>query len=320
MNKTSKERFDWEGGTASEAEQPHRHLDPPDPHAGRVHVQLNGEREHIANGSVAIAAITSCTNTSNPSVMLGRRAARQERRRARPHVSPAVKTSLAPGSRAVIDYLENAGLMSYLEQLHFNLVGFGCTTCIGNSGPLDEPIAQAVEENDLVVAAVLSGNRNFEGRIHPQVRASYLASPPLVVAYALAGSVNKDLREEPLGTGSDGKPVFLREIWPSSAEIEQTVARSVEAGDVPARPTSTSSTATSAGGRSTCRPAALWEWDPESTYLREPHVRSRHPGRADPPRDITGRPRAGDGRRLRDDGPHLTGGRDQARLARRGST
>ena len=167
-------------------------------------------------------------------------------------VSPTVKTSLAPGSRAVIEYLEKAGLMTYLDQLHFNLVGFGCTTCIGNSGPLDEPVAKAVDENNLVVAAVLSGNRNFEGRIHPQVRASYLASPPLVVAYALAGTVDIDLRTEPLGTGKDGEPVFLRDIWPTNAEIAEAVRSVRHAGAASARRTATSSTATSAGGRSTC--------------------------------------------------------------------
>src|SRR5205807_3198435 len=142
-------------------------------------------------------------------------------------ISPTVKTSLAPGSRAVADYLQNANLLPYLEALRFHLVGFGCMVCIGNSGPLPEPVAAAVQENDLVVAAVLSGNRNFEGRIHPQVRASFLASPPLVVAYALAGTVDLDLTSDPLGEDPNGQPVYLRDIWPTPQEINETLSRVV---------------------------------------------------------------------------------------------
>ena len=149
-------------------------------------------------------------------------------------VGPTVKTSLAPGSKAVTGYLEAAGLMAPLETLGFSLAGYGCTTCIGNSGPLDEAVAAAVEANDLVVAAVLSGNRNFEGRIHPLARASYLASPPLVVAFALAGRVDIDLTREPLGTGSDGRPVFLADIWPASDEIRSAIADSIDPGALPA--------------------------------------------------------------------------------------
>ncbi|MGD0769344.1 MAG: aconitate hydratase [Tepidisphaeraceae bacterium] len=178
----------------------------------------------LTHGDVAIAAITSCTNTSNPSVMVaaGLLAKKAVQRGLR--VPPYVKTSLAPGSRVVTDYLDKAGLTQYLDQLGFNTVGYGCTTCIGNSGPLPEPVAKAVEERDLVVAAVLSGNRNFEGRINPLVKANYLASPPLVVAFALAGSVDVNVMDEPIGRGRDGKPVFLRELWPSQAEVNQTVA------------------------------------------------------------------------------------------------
>ena len=192
-----------------------------------VPVEMNGERFELRSGSVIIAAITSCTNTSNPSVMvaaglLARNAVARGLR------TPSwVKTSLAPGSRAVTDYLAGAGLMTPLEALGFNLVGYGCTTCIGNSGPLADPIAAAIEANDLVGVAVLSGNRNFEGRIHPLARASYLASPPLVVAFALAGRVDLDLTTQPLGTGSDGRPVFMAELWPSSAEIADVVAEQV---------------------------------------------------------------------------------------------
>src|SRR5690606_3557397 len=142
-------------------------------------------------------------------------------------VNPAVKTSLAPGSRVVTAYLDRAGLTPYLEALRFHLVGYGCTTCIGNSGPLPEPVAEAVQEHDLVVAAVLSGNRNFEGRIHPQARASYLASPPLVVAYALAGTLNIDLSRDPIGYDPNGEPVYLRDIWPSREEIQETIERAI---------------------------------------------------------------------------------------------
>ncbi len=194
-----------------------------------IAITLDGETQHVAHGSVAIAAITSCTNTSNPSVMMAAGLLAQKAVARGLTVPPTVKTSLAPGSRAVTAYLERAGLMDPLGALGFTLAGYGCTTCIGNSGPLDEPIAKAIEENDLVVAAVLSGNRNFEGRVHPLARASYLASPPLVVAYALAGRVDIDLTTEPLGTGSDGKPVFLADIWPAPEEVKTAISTSIDA-------------------------------------------------------------------------------------------
>jgi len=181
----------------------------------------------VKDGAVVIAAITSCTNTSNPSVMLGAGLLARKAVERGLKSKPWVKTSLAPGSKVVMDYLQQAGLVPFLEQLGFNLVGFGCTTCIGNSGPLPKPVAEAVEREKLVVAAVLSGNRNFEGRINQQVKANYLASPPLVVAYALAGSVDIDLQQEPLGTDRDRRPVFLREIWPSPQEIRDLLAGSV---------------------------------------------------------------------------------------------
>jgi aconitate hydratase len=193
-----------------------------------VTVELGDRRATIRTGSVVIAAITSCTNTSNPTVMVGAGLLARNAVARGLSVSPLVKTSLAPGSKAVTSYLAAAGLMAPLEQLGFNLAGYGCTTCIGNSGPLDEPIARAIEENDLVVAAVLSGNRNFEGRIHPLARASYLASPPLVVAFALAGRVDIDLTLEPLGRGSDGRPVMLSDIWPSSDEIRRVIGASID--------------------------------------------------------------------------------------------
>ena len=222
-----------------------------------------------SNGSVVIAAITSCTNTSNPSVMIGAGLLAKKAVERGMKVPSYVKTSLAPGSAAVTKYLERANLTSSLEALGFNLVGYGCTTCIGNSGPLSPEVSEAVESDDLVVAAVLSGNRNFEGRIHPLVRASYLASPPLVVAYALAGSVEKDLSRDPLGEDRDGRPVFLRDVWPTEQEIRDAMSSAIDrslfeetysdifVGDerwqglpVP--------------------PGNLYEWNPESTYVREP--------------------------------------------------
>src|SRR5581483_10309710 len=185
-----------------------------------VTVTLDDGREtELDHGRVVIAAITSCTNTSNPSVMVGAGLLAKKAVERGLGVSPWVKTSLAPGSRAVTEYLEKAGLLPYLEALRFHLVGYGCTTCIGNSGPLPTPVADAVRENDLVVAAVLSGNRNFEGRIHPLVRASFLASPPLVVAYALAGTVDIDLTNDPIGHDPNGQAVYLRDIWPTSNEV-----------------------------------------------------------------------------------------------------
>ena len=193
-----------------------------------VRVSLGAVEAAVRTGSVAIAAITSCTNTSNPTVMVGAGLLARNAVARGLTVGPTVKTSLAPGSRAVTGYLEAAGLMVPLEQLGFALAGFGCTTCIGNSGPLDESVARAVEENDLVVAAVLSGNRNFEGRIHPLARASYLASPPLVVAFAIAGRVDIDLTTEPLGRDRDGRPVMLADLWPGLEEIRAVIRESID--------------------------------------------------------------------------------------------
>ena len=237
--------------------------------ARTARVAGNGHSAEIGHGAVVIAAITSCTNTSNPSVMLaaGLLAKKAVERGLR--VPPHVKTSLAPGSRVVTDYLERAGLHESLDRIGFHTVGYGCTTCIGNSGPLPEEVGRAVADGNLVASAVLSGNRNFEGRINPQVKANYLASPPLVVAYALAGTTDIDLTTEPLGNGSDGKPVYLRDIWPSQEEIHRTVAEAVQPemfrhryGDVfQANPTWNEIPI--AGGE-------LYEWDPESTYIQEP--------------------------------------------------
>ena len=200
----------------------------PQPLPARIEVLIEKEKHHLHHGSVVIAAITSCTNTSNPSVMLAAGLVAKKAVERGLASKPWVKTSLAPGSKAVTEYFVKAGLMRYLEQLRFFLVGYGCTTCIGNSGPLPGPISKAIQDNELVVAAVLSGNRNFEGRIHPEVRANYLASPPLVVAYALAGRIDIDLYTEPLGRDAQGKPVFLKDIWPTQKEISDTVQKCVQ--------------------------------------------------------------------------------------------
>ncbi|MCI0707677.1 MAG: aconitate hydratase AcnA [Ignavibacteriae bacterium] len=193
-----------------------------------VLVRKNGSEFELMHGSVVIAAITSCTNTSNPSVMVAAGLLAKNAVERGLKSKPWVKTSLAPGSKVVTDYLAEAKLSGYLDQLGFNLVGYGCTTCIGNSGPLPESIAKAVQENDLVAVSVLSGNRNFEGRINPHVRANYLASPPLVVAYALAGTMNIDIQNDPIGTGKDGKPVYLKDIWPSPEDVEKTIRACVK--------------------------------------------------------------------------------------------
>ena len=189
--------------------------------------EIDGQDVEIASGAVVIAAITSCTNTSNPSVMLAAGLVAKKAVERGLTVKPWVKTSLAPGSKVVMDYYRQAGLLPYLEQLKFHLVGFGCTTCIGNSGPLPEPVAEAVQEGKLVVAGVLSGNRNFEGRINPLVKANYLASPPLVVAYALAGTMDVDLAHEPLGRDPQGAEVFLRDVWPTNAEVQEAVRAAI---------------------------------------------------------------------------------------------
>jgi aconitate hydratase len=234
-----------------------------------VKVQLDGTGHELHHGSVVIAAITSCTNTSNPSVMLAAGLVARKAVERGLMTKPWVKTSLAPGSKVVTDYLVEAGLMRYLEMQRFHLVGYGCTTCIGNSGPLPAPISKGIEEGDLVVAAVLSGNRNFEGRVHAEVRANYLASPPLVVAYALAGRMDIDLYSEPLGTGSDGKPVYLRDIWPAQREVTEAVERSVKStmfqkvySEVFKGDERWNSLAVPEGD--------LYRWDATSTYVKHP--------------------------------------------------
>ncbi len=232
-------------------------------------VQTNGRTETIGHGAVVIAAITSCTNTSNPDVMVAAGLVARKAVAKGLSTQPWVKTSLAPGSRVVTDYLEKAGLDKDLDALGFETVGYGCTTCIGNSGPLPEAVAKAVTEGDLVAAAVLSGNRNFEGRVNPLVKANWLASPPLVVAYALAGTTDIDLVTEPIGTGRDGKPVFLRDIWPTREEVQATVAASVSPDQFRRRYDNVwqsndrwNAVPTTAG--------ELYDWDATSTYIQEP--------------------------------------------------
>jgi aconitate hydratase len=230
---------------------------------------VQGEDFDIGNGDVVIAAITSCTNTSNPSVLIAAGLLAKNAIAKGLKVKPWVKTSLAPGSQVVTDYLAKAGLQKHLDALGFNLVGYGCTTCIGNSGPLPETISKAVQDNDLVAVSVLSGNRNFEGRVNPDVRANYLASPPLVVAYALAGSMKVDLLNEPLGTGKGGKPVFLKDIWPSNADIAALQRKSVTSamfaeryGDVFKGDKQWQAIEISGG--------ETYAWDPGSTYVQNP--------------------------------------------------
>jgi aconitate hydratase len=241
----------------------------------------------LRHGDVVIAAITSCTNTSNPSVLIAAGLLARNARRQGLQSKPWVKTSLAPGSQVVTDYLKTAGLQDDLDALGFNLTGYGCTTCIGNSGPLPDPIAKAVRDNDLVVAAVLSGNRNFEGRVNPDVKANYLASPPLVVAYALAGSLLRDLATEPLGMGKDGKPVYLKDVWPGSSEIAKVIRECVTPemfasrygdvfkGDVRWQ---------KIGGK----PGLTYAWSPGSTYVQNPPYFTGMSMTPEAPEDILG--------------------------------
>ena len=223
----------------------------------------------IDDGAVVIAAITSCTNTSNPSVMIGAGLLAKKAVERGLATQPWVKTSLAPGSKVVTEYLHKAGLTPYLERLGFHLVGYGCTTCIGNSGPLPDEVSAEIESRNLVVASVLSGNRNFEGRIQQQVRANYLASPPLVVAYALAGRMSLDLTTEPIGIDKDGALVYLRELWPTEREIQETMLSSVTAemfreqyADVFSGDERWQSLKVPTGDR--------FDWEPDSTYIRNP--------------------------------------------------
>jgi aconitate hydratase len=245
----------------------------------------DGSTYDIDHGAVAIASITSCTNTSNPSVMLGAALLAKNAVEKGLKSKPWVKTTLAPGSKVVTDYYDRSGLTPYLDKLGFNLVGYGCTTCIGNSGPLPEHVSAAVNEADLAVTAVLSGNRNFEGRINPDVKMNYLASPPLVIAYAIAGTMNFDFGTDALGTDHDGNEVFLKDIWPSPAEIQETINSSISSemfakdyADVFAGDERWTSLPTPTGN--------IFEWDADSTYVRKPPYFENMPATPEPVTDI----------------------------------
>ncbi len=231
--------------------------------------ELGGERHEIRHGDVVIAAITSCTNTSNPSVMLAAGLVAKKAAERGLHAKPWVKTSLAPGSKVVTEYLTETGLMPHLENVGFYLVGYGCTTCIGNSGPLPEPVAEAIQASDVVAASVLSGNRNFEGRINPHVKANYLASPPLVVAYALAGTVDIDLVNDPLAHDADGRPVYLKDLWPDTSEITQHLEAAMNPGTF-RRMYDGIEASNEQWNEIPVRGGQLFEWDEESTYIQEP--------------------------------------------------
>ncbi len=274
---TSTNRWESEGGAVAVES-------PPEP---RTHVDLtlDGERHQLRDGSVVIAAITSCTNTSNPSVMVAAGLVARNAVQRGLRSQPWVKTSLAPGSKVVTEYLAQAGLMTFLEQLRFHLVGYGCTTCIGNSGPLPAAVSAAIVEGELVTCAVLSGNRNFEGRIQQEVRANYLASPPLVVAYALAGRIDIDFQQDPIGTDREGRPVFLRDLWPSSREVDDVVRKSVKSsmftksyGEVFQGDERWNSLPVPAGD--------TFAWDPDSTYIRQAPYFDGMPAEPGPIADI----------------------------------
>jgi aconitate hydratase len=223
----------------------------------------------LEHGSVVIAAITSCTNTSNPSVMIAAGLVAKKAVEKGLQVSPKVKTSLAPGSRVVTDYLEKSGLQTYLDQLGFELVAYGCTTCIGNSGPLDEQIENSIKEHDIITASVLSGNRNFEARIHGSVKANFLMSPPLVVAYALAGNVNVDLTKDPIGKDKNGKAVYLKDIWPTSKEVQSTIEKSLDSAMFTKRYSNIMED-NPVWKEIHGKKGARYEWDKKSTYIQKP--------------------------------------------------
>ncbi len=252
-----------------------------------IPVSVNGTATSVQNGAVVIASITSCTNTSNPSVMIGAALLAKNAVEKGLKSKPWVKTTLAPGSKVVTDYYDKSGLTTYMEALGFNLVGYGCVTCIGNSGPLPVEISKAINENDLAVSAVLSGNRNFEGRISPDVKMNYLASPPLVVAYALAGTMDHDFESDPVGTDSSGNKVFLRDIWPSPEEIQSVIDSSISSEMFKKDYASVfegdhrwKSLATPTGN--------TFEWDPKSTYVRKPPYFEGMPRNPKPVKDVTG--------------------------------
>ena len=281
--------------------------------------KVDGEDFELEDGHVVIAAITSCTNTSNPSVLIGAGLLAKKAHEKGLKPKPWVKTSLAPGSQVVTEYLKKAGLQEHLDALGFNLVGYGCTTCIGNSGPLSEAISATISAHDLVACSVLSGNRNFEGRVNPDVRANYLASPPLVVAYALAGSLTVDITREPLGTDQDGNPVYLKDLWPTSAEIAALIRQVISEemfraryGDVFTGDEHWRDIQVGGG--------LTYKWS-DSLHLRaEPALLRRHDGDAGAAHRRHRRPHPRPVRRFHHHRPHLAGRLDQAERARPATT
>lgn len=257
----------------------------PDRLEGGIKGEFVRAHEELAHGDVVIAAITSCTNTSNPSVMLAAGLLAKKAVERGLSVRPTVKNSLAPGSRAVTDYLERTGLQTYLNQIGFNLVGYGCTTCIGNSGPLDPAIEQVITDNDLVAAAVLSGNRNFEARVHQNVKANFLMSPPLVVAFALAGRVDVDLSQEPIGEGKDGQPVYLHEIWPSLEEIQSLMSSAFDPESY-RRLYGSFADQNPLWNQIPSTVGRIFEWDDQSTYIRHPPYFEGFTGKLSDPKDL----------------------------------
>jgi aconitate hydratase len=260
---------------------------PPERLAQTATVTHGSESYKVGHGAVVIAAITSCTNTSNPAVLVGAGILARKAVERGLTAKPWVKTSLAPGSRVVTEYLKEAGLLPYLEGVGFHVVGYGCTTCIGNSGPLPDPVANAVTEGDLVVAAVLSGNRNFEGRINPHVRMNYLASPPLVVAYALAGDVNRNLDTDPVGYDRNGKPVYLKDLWPTNEEIRETIRTAVKPEQF-RRQYAHAMEGDTLWQQLQVSKGSTFQWDPKSTYVRKPPFFENLPKEPGALKDITG--------------------------------
>ncbi|HMR80865.1 MAG TPA: aconitase family protein, partial [Polyangiaceae bacterium] len=282
---------------------------------GSVPVELDGQKFDLKDGAVVIAAITSCTNTSNPYVMIAAGLVARNARKRGLSPKPWVKTSLAPGSKVVTQYLKSSELLADLEALKFNVVGYGCTTCIGNSGPLPDAVDAAIREGNLIATSVLSGNRNFEGRIHPQVRGNYLASPPLVVAYALAGRMDMDIQNEPLGQDPSGKDVFLKDIWPSPTEVAEMVQKHVTSAMF------TEEYASVFEGDERWKEMPVpkgnrFAWDPKSTYVRLPTFFENMPKEPAPLKDIHAA-RATRARRLRHHGPHLPRRQHSQRRRRR---
>lgn len=272
----------------------------------------DGTSFEIDHGAVTVAAITSCTNTSNPYVMVAAALVAKKAVEKGLARKPWVKTTLAPGSKVVTDYFDKAGLTPYLDKMGFNLVGYGCTTCIGNSGPLEEEISKAINDADLAVTSVLSGNRNFEGRINPDVKMNYLASPPLVVAYAIAGSMKVDITKDAIGIDTEGNPVFLKDIWPSEAEVNDVVANAI--GEDMFSKSYQDVFAGDAQWQALSIPTGnTFEWDPQSTYVRKPPYFEGMTMETTPVSDIAGRPCAGEAGRLGHHRPHLPGRCDQGR-------